>query len=137
LKTVTLHGLQMVAFDSRENARLRSEWPREPLVVGTKVYRREVEWSVIAPRLLDILVCPETHMRLELADDALVEKLNVAIQAGHLVNRVGHTVAVPLNGGLLREDREVLYPIVDGIPVMLIEEAILLDQIGLANPEVL
>ena len=85
---------------------------------------------MIAPRLLNILVCPETHTRLELADDALVEQLNTAIQAGRLVNRVGHTVAVPLDGGLVREDREVLYPIVDGIPVMLIDEAILLDQLG-------
>jgi uncharacterized protein len=38
-------------------------------------------------------------------------------------------VSGELDGGLIRSDRKILYPIRDHIPVMLIEEGIPLDQI--------
>ena len=82
---------------------------------------------MIDKELLDILVCPEDHTRLELAADELVEKLNQAIAAGQLKNRVGDPVTEPINGGLVREDGKFLYPIRDDIPVMLIDEAIPLE----------
>jgi len=84
---------------------------------------------VIDKQLLDILVCPENKTRLRLADEDLVAKLNRAITAGALRNRVGEPVETPLQGGLVREDSTLLYPIVDDIPVLLVDEAIPLDQI--------
>ncbi len=77
--------------------------------------------------LLKILVCPENHTPLSLADESLVDRLNRAAAAGTLKNRVGQPVQSGLEGGLVREDGTLFYPIIDGIPVLLIEEGIPLD----------
>jgi len=77
--------------------------------------------------LLKILVCPENHTPLSLADQSLVDRLNRAVAAGNLKNRVGQPVQSPLEGGLVREDGTLFYPIIDAIPVLLIDEAIPLD----------
>ncbi len=74
--------------------------------------------------LLKILCCPETHQPVRPAEAALVEKLNRAISAGGLKNRVGQPVKEGLDGGLVRTDGKFLYPIRQGIPVMLVDEAI-------------
>ena len=83
---------------------------------------------MVDPELLDILVCPETKQPVRVADEALLERLNAAIERGELRNASGEAVEEPLDGGLVREDGEVLYPVVDDIPVMLVDEAIPLDD---------
>jgi uncharacterized protein YbaR (Trm112 family) len=85
---------------------------------------------MIDKELLAILVCPENRTPLDLADDRLMAKLNQAILAGEVRNRVGRAVEKPLQGGLIRQDKTLLYPITDAIPVLLVEEAISLEQIG-------
>ena len=80
--------------------------------------------------LLAILCCPETKLDVTLADDALITKLNDAISRGQLKNKAQKPVTELLDGGLVRADRKVLYPIREDIPVMLIEEGIPLDQIS-------
>jgi uncharacterized protein YbaR (Trm112 family) len=87
---------------------------------------------VIDKEFLDLLVCPENRTRLHLADEATVARLNAAVAAGKLVNCGGQAVAQPVQGGLIREDGARLYPIRDGIPVLLIDEAIATDQLGAA-----
>lgn len=83
---------------------------------------------MIREQLLKMLVCPETHLPLVQADAELMTKVNQAIAGGQLKNRGGQAVRGPLEGGLVRQDRAVLYPIMDGIPVMLVDEGILLAQ---------
>jgi uncharacterized protein YbaR (Trm112 family) len=83
---------------------------------------------MISKELLDILVCPESRTPLALAEGTVVERLNQAIQAGQLRSRCGQKVERRLDGGLVRQDGTLLYPIIDGIPVMLMDEAIPLDQ---------
>lgn len=78
----------------------------------------------INPGLLAILCCPDTKQEVALAPDAVIEKMNAAIDRGELLNRAKQPVTERLDGGLLRADREVLYPVRDDIPVMLIEKAI-------------
>ena len=79
--------------------------------------------------LLAILCCPETKLDVTLADEALINKLNDAIGRGQLKNKAQKPVAELLDGGLIRADRKILYPIREDIPVMLIEEGIPLDQV--------
>ena len=78
----------------------------------------------VSEELLEILVCPETKQPVKLAPEELIRKLAEDIEAGRVRNRGGEKVAQPLSEGLLRQDGKVLYPIDDGIPVMLIEESI-------------
>lgn len=82
---------------------------------------------MISKELLDLLVCPENRSPLTLADDELLAKLNRAIAAGSIKNRSGQQVSESLSGALVRQDGRMLYPIVDDIPIMLVEEAIPLE----------
>lgn len=84
---------------------------------------------MIQQELVDLLQCPETKSPLRLADESLVAKINEAITAGAIKNRVGDTVEIPLSGGLVTESGTLLYPIVDDLPIMLVDEAIPLDQL--------
>ena len=79
--------------------------------------------------LLAILCCPETKLDVNMADETLIGKLNDAVSRGVLKNRAQKPVTELLDGGLVRSDRKVLYPIREDIPVMLIEEGIPLEQI--------
>jgi uncharacterized protein YbaR (Trm112 family) len=81
----------------------------------------------VSPELLEILVCPETRQPVKPASAEVLEKLAGEVEAGRLRNRGGQPVSKPIAEGLVREDGKVLYPIDDGIPVMLIEESIELD----------
>ena len=80
--------------------------------------------------LLAILCCPETKQSVSMADSALVKKLNDAVASGSLKNKGNKPVSEQLDGGLIRADQKILYPIRENIPVMLIEEGIPLQQIS-------
>jgi len=84
---------------------------------------------MIPPELLAMIRCPEDHSRLALADDALLAKLNAAVRGGRLVNRGGQKVEKPLDGALVRADGQVAYPIVDEIPILLVDEGIRLAEV--------
>jgi uncharacterized protein len=84
---------------------------------------------VISKDLLEILVCPDDHTPLALADPPLLARLHAAIDAGRVTNRAGERVQTHLGGGLVRADGKYLYPVVDDIPVLLVDEAIPLEQL--------
>ncbi|MBA4106834.1 MAG: hypothetical protein C0485_13865 [Pirellula sp.] len=79
---------------------------------------------MIADHLIEILRCPQDRSQLHLADAELVAKLNRAIAAGELKSVAGETFEKPLDGGLIRAAGDLLYPIIDEIPVMLPDEAV-------------
>jgi uncharacterized protein YbaR (Trm112 family) len=80
--------------------------------------------------LLASLVCPENHQPLGLADVALLRKLNAAVVAGKIKNRAGQTVREPIQAGLVRADQAVVYPVIDDIPILLVDEAIPVAQLA-------
>lgn len=77
------------------------------------------------PELLNILADPETKQELKLADAALLEKVNRWIAKGSVMNRANQPVSEKIEAGLVaKTNAQFLYPIRDGIPVMLIDESI-------------
>ncbi len=79
--------------------------------------------------LLAILVCPETREPVRLADSALLARVNAAIGAGRVKSQSGRLVTEPLAAALVREDGKRLYPVRDGIPIMLIDESMPIDPL--------
>ncbi len=78
--------------------------------------------------LLEILVCPESKQPVSMADASILDRVNTGIAAGTIRNRGGTSVGEQLKAALVREDGRVIYPVRDEIPVMLIDEAIELDE---------
>lgn len=95
-----------------------------------KAMPESVQCDMVDPKLLEILVCPETKLPLRPADAPLLNAVNQAVESGTLRNRGGETVGDPISAGLVREDGAVLYPIRDDIPVMLLDEAIPLEDLS-------
>ena len=80
--------------------------------------------AMIDVKLLELLRCPQDGSRLTAAKPELIEDLNQRIMDDQVTNLSGAKVTEPMDGGLVRTSDDLLYPIVDGIPVMLLEEAI-------------
>ena len=78
---------------------------------------------MIEASLLKILCCPETRQPLAVADAPTVARLNERIAARALKNRGGKAVTEPCEGGLVRQDGQVVYPVRQGIPILLIAES--------------
>jgi len=81
-------------------------------------------------RLLAILRCPVTHKGLAVAKRKTLDEINTAIDAGNVHNRDGRALAERLTEALITDDGKVVYPVADGIPVLLEGESISIDQLG-------
>lgn len=69
-------------------------------------------------RLLDIMVCPVSGAALAPADADTLARVNTAIEAGEAYYADGSAVTTALQQGLLTVDGVTLYPVNDGIPMM-------------------
>lgn len=79
---------------------------------------------MIDPQILEILACPIDGCRLRWADAEVLQHINRAIAAGEVKTRLGRIVATPLEAALVAENGSWVYPVIEGIPVLLVDEAI-------------
>lgn len=79
---------------------------------------------MISSELLEILCCPETKEKLDLASEPMLSEFNIRIEKKELFTKEGKAVSEPLTGALVREDRKILYRIQNDIPILLIQEGI-------------
>lgn len=79
-------------------------------------------------RLLTILRCPVSHKGLSVLKKDKLERINSAIDAGEISNHDGNKPAEPLSEALVTDDGKRVYPVVDGIPVLLEGESISMEQ---------
>ena len=80
----------------------------------------------VQPELLAILRCPESLQPVRLADDSVVHGLLQLARQGALKSIAGYKVEADFESLLVREDGKRAYLVRDGIPVMLIDEAVAL-----------
>lgn len=80
-------------------------------------------------RLLTILRCPVTHKGLSVLKKDELAKLNEAIAAGKVKTLDGVPLEAPLAEALVTDDGKRLYPVNEGIPVLLESESVHLEPL--------
>ena len=88
----------------------------------------EKKGIMIDPDLLQMLCCPETKLPLKEAEDFLLKELNQKISEKTLKNVSGQVITAPLSCLLVTKDGSRAYPVVENIPVLLADEAIILKR---------
>lgn len=84
-------------------------------------------------KLLDILCCPASRQALLPLPSSALTALNAGIASGMITQQDGRIVTTaPLREALITADGKWIYRIDDGIPVLLVDEAIAASQSGLA-----
>lgn len=87
-------------------------------------------------QLLDILRCPENLTAVRLATRKELDSANERIKAGKLKTWAGKIVANSVEAMLIRFDNKIGYRFDGAAPVMIIEEALVLDEtVGKPDPD--
>lgn len=73
---------------------------------------------------LQQLACPLTKQPLQWADSVQITQINDRIAQGGVVDCGGQSISQPLEGGLISQDATRMYPIAQGIPILIRDRAI-------------
>ena len=82
--------------------------------------------AMISRELLLMLRCPETLQELSEASPELLAAVETRRKAGRLHHPSGKTVEGSFESLLVRQDARIAYPVRDGIPLLLLDEAIVI-----------
>jgi uncharacterized protein YbaR (Trm112 family) len=85
---------------------------------------------MLRPEVLTTLCCPEDRSALSSASESLITEINTLVRRGQLRNRAGQVVERRIDAGLVRAAGDMIYPVIEGIPVLVRDEAIPLAQLG-------
>ena len=80
-------------------------------------------------KLLDFICCPVTRSSLELLPERELTQLNELIAGKRIRNREDTVVDAPVAEALVTRSGKLIYPIRDGVPLLLEEEAMALQQL--------
>ena len=76
------------------------------------------------PNLLNIICCPVTREKLSIATPQQLEFINTEIANSKLTKLDGSIAEKPQSKALINAAKTLLYPIEEGIPILLESEAI-------------
>ncbi len=79
------------------------------------------------PEMLSMLCTPDSHEPLQEASPELIAKVNAEIASGSVKNAGGIVVSEALDEALVASSGKTLYPVRNGIPVLLQSESIALN----------
>ena len=80
-------------------------------------------------KLLEILCCPATHVPVERLPPAKLQIVNEAIRQGRVKYADGSAVEAELSEALITSSGTTIYPVEDGIPLMLEDRSIAAFQV--------
>ncbi len=83
--------------------------------------------------LVDMLRCPASGSPVSVLEKPLLRAANRLVGTGQLRYADGRLVEHPLETALVTNDGETVYPVRDGIPILLLDEAIPADQLASAD----
>lgn len=110
------------------------------LIVAVGCREQAAEQAVVPQgfktSLLDILACPENLTPLHLATQREMDLIRERIRASTLRHWGGMSVTDSFDGLLIRSDGKIAYMVQRGVPVMLVDRAVVLDDtVGKPNPD--
>ncbi len=73
---------------------------------------------------LSMLRCPRTGGELRVAGADQLAAINESVRKGEFKNAAGRKLATAMEGALVSACGSWLYPVYEGIPVLLVEEAL-------------
>ena len=80
-------------------------------------------------KILKLICCPSSKKQLKILNAESLDDLNQAISAGLIKNNQGKILKDKIDQALITEDYELAYIVRDGIPVLLENESIKMNQL--------